>query len=205
MIAFLLVNYNLYVLSTFLGLIVGGLPLIIREFDIKKIKLSNYLFMITAALILVICNFINTESLLSNENNTFTYFIIGMIDALTMVIPGISGTVILILFDLYDKAINLFVSFTDLNLLLNNAFNILAYGISLIIVIYITSFIMNLLFKNYKSEIYSAILIFQIGSILMIMFNLTNIFNSYTEILVGTILFNLGMYFSYNLKNSHSL
>ncbi len=202
-IAFLLVKYNIYILFLFLGLILGGLPVVINKISLKSFDYKNLIFILVSAFILLLFNFGGTGIIVSQNNNILIYFVIGLIDATTMVIPGISGTAILIILDLYSISLNLFSSLTNINNIILNLSNIIPYLLGLVIAMYLVSLIMNFLFKNFNDEIYSAILVFQSGGILMLLFNLLNNNIYLNNLIPSIILFNLGMYLSYSLKNKN--
>lgn len=101
----------------FIGLIMGGLPVLSKHLHLRSIGIWEVLafsFTFFSMVILTVAG--NTglkETVLSAEPVTLiTLFFIGMIGAATMVIPGVSGTMILMMLGYYQPilaAINRFV------------------------------------------------------------------------------------------------
>jgi len=71
-------------------------------------------------------------------NDIFLYLLLGVIESVTMIIPGISGTAILIALDLYDDYLNFIISLVDINFFISNIKLIFIYSLSLIIGGYLT-------------------------------------------------------------------
>ncbi|HAX72151.1 MAG TPA: DUF368 domain-containing protein, partial [Firmicutes bacterium] len=100
----------------FIGLILGGLPSIVKSSKIKKVKLSHVVvFLLTLIFIVLVSNVSEdkTSEILTtlNVSNVIRLFIGGVLGAGTMVIPGASGAVMLILLGLYTTVLNAVVAF----------------------------------------------------------------------------------------------
>ncbi len=87
------------------------------------------------------------------------YFFMGIIESISVIIPGISGTSIYISLGVYEKLLNLFIFFPFKPLL----FFSLGFIISSIIILKVISF----LFLKYKKETYALILGFLFASIIL--------------------------------------
>ena len=93
------INYVLPTVLFFIGAILGGIPMLFKKIKGKKVTISNIItFLISFSLIifLMICN---GEKEISFENmNIFNYimlFIVGIVASATMVIPGVSGSAVM--------------------------------------------------------------------------------------------------------------
>ena len=111
-------KYYLVTIFFFIGLIIGGCD------DIKQntSKKYNYIAIISFVLITLL-GFINIDNQVNVTNIilNFLYFLfIGFVDALTMVVPGISGTATLMMLGAYEKVIELYSNIFNLSLLLDN-------------------------------------------------------------------------------------
>ncbi len=169
----------------FVGLIIGTIPTILNEVKNYKFKLHNLLFVILAIALCYLLTLFKTNQL---ENLTYDKIvIIGLIDAVSMIIPGISGTAILMLLGLYNGFIALF---TDINI-----FNLCFFALGLGIGVLITAKIMDYLFANFKVYTYYTIIGFLISSILLL---LSDILNTVTimQMLLGLIFVFLGFIIS---------
>ena len=83
-------KYYIITMFFFIGLIVGSFNDIKKEIKIKNVKAILITIIIT--LLIGIIN-INNEININNAFLNFIYFVfVGLVDAFTMVVPGISGT-----------------------------------------------------------------------------------------------------------------
>lgn len=124
-----------------------------------------------------------------NHLNDITLFLIlGIIEAITMIVPGISGTVIFMLIGCYNKLID-FLS----NLFVIDNFKILvSFGIGIVIGTLIVVKLIDYLLNKYKTKTYMAILGFTISSILLLFIQTLNNSYSFTQIIIGLLLLGLG-------------
>ena len=122
----------------FIGLIVGGIPLLTKKVKTKKHKPFNIaLFLLTFSIVMIM-TFLNAGNNMVNLANVNLYqvtllFLVGMIAAATMVIPGISGSFVLMLLGYYKPIVGTISNLTNLSLKqiynrINKAKNILKTG-----------------------------------------------------------------------------
>ncbi len=166
LILFLLNNYYQEVMYLFLGLIIGTLMIFMK--DLRYNKKNIVVFLIFLLVTLGVC--FNKVSLNNSLNeNVFYIVFLGFIDALTSIIPGISGTVIYMMLGSYDKVLKI----------LGNPFNkeFIIYSMGLFLGIIVTCVLMNYLLKRYRNEVYSGVLAFMIGSIFILFTRVIGYFN----------------------------
>lgn len=179
-------NYYNQTLLLFIGLMLGGIPDLIKKINFKKLKIKHYLLLIISFTFIFLLNLINKQTFFTNDSNLL-YVVIGFIDAFTMVVPGISGTAIMMLLGCYQNLLNL----------IGNLFNYLylfEYGLSMIISTFIISKMMNYLFKNKELAIYSIVIGFMVSSILILFFSIFKSIN-----ILGIIILLIGFLLGYNL------
>ena len=143
-ILFFLNHYHFVTILIFILLIITGIP------DIYKKGGNLFLTFISFFLSFLLLNFpfkINVG-----------YFFMGIIEAISIIIPGISGTAIYISLGVYEKVLNLYTS-VNIN---NWFFFFLGLSICSLLIIKIIDY----LFKKHKKETYSLILGFLISSII---------------------------------------
>lgn len=179
-------NYYEQTLLLFIGLMLGGIPDLIKKIDFKKLKIKHYLLLIISFTFIFLLDLINKQTFFTNDSNLL-YIIIGSIDAVTMVVPGISGTAIMMLLGCYQNLLNLIGN-------LSNYLYLFEYGISMLISTFIISKMMNYLFKNKELTIYSIVVGFMVSSLLILFFS---IFESIS--ILGIILLIIGFLLGYNL------
>lgn len=163
-ILYLLAHYYNFVMFLFIGLILS--TLINFSKSIKLNKSNIFLFIISLVIMSLLSMKLTTKEFIFNGTliNYLYVFLLGGIDAVTSIVPGISGTAIFILLGTYEFILGI----------MSNPFNLIfiVYSIGIFINIIITCFIMNYLIQNRKNIIYPIIFAFSIGSILLLIKNL---------------------------------
>jgi len=159
-------KYYSYIIILFIGLIIGS----INDVRIKSQKKYWYitLFFFIFMYLLSKNNFILN---LKEENIIFLYLISGFIESMSSIIPGVSGTALLMSIGMYDKVLNIFSSFYTLY---NNISIILPFFIGIIIGLVISILLVNYLLNKYKYQMNNAILGMSYSTI-MIMIEKINI------------------------------
>ena len=159
----------------FLGLVLGGIPALFKELkkgtdiaDIKKRKISIYIFMLIGfammfALYLLKVNGIGLRKVGYEELSiamAIPLFLVGAIAAASMVIPGISGSMVVLILGYYEL---MTVSISKLNMIF-----IIPFAIGILVgIMAILKLIKYLLDKHY-TRTYSCIVGFVVGSLLMV-------------------------------------
>lgn len=142
-------RYHLILKYLFIILITLGVPSVLKN---TTSYISSIITFIVYILILNIPNF----------NININYYMIGSLEAITTIIPGISGTAIFISLGIYEELLNIFSNVYLLNL------NILIpFGLGLLITTLILVRFIDYCFTNYRSKTYGVILGLLIGSIFM--------------------------------------
>ncbi|KSV59102.1 DUF368 domain-containing protein [Acetivibrio ethanolgignens] len=168
-IKFLLTNYALQTSMAFVGLILGGIPILYGHIRGKKLGISHGLvFAAFFALILVL-------QLLGEGNGaqadlTFgvwsciKLFFVGIIAAATMVVPGVSGSMMLMLLGYYYPIINTItlavdgLRNADFGQILEAAGVIIPMGLGVVLGIFVIAKIIEYLLNNYEGHTYCGIL-----------------------------------------------
>jgi len=151
--ASLLTSHPLYVWSFFLGLILATVYVIY-----KLIESWNLVNIISTLLMIAFSIILTSDSLnISDDTNLFYILICGIIASSAMILPGISGSLILVILGVYKILVE---ALDNLDVKIISSFIVGA-------VIGVISFskILKWLFNNYKSLAYSIMLGLVIGSI----------------------------------------
>ncbi len=188
---YMLLKYYVLTMFLFIGLLFGSIPSLIKRHKLKDIKQKMF-FIITFLSMIIICFFnVKTEYIYSdNLLNNLYVFLIGIIDAATMIIPGISGTAILMLMGSYQFFLSIFINITSFNFECINI--VLYFSIGLFLGIIIVTKIMDYLLNKKPNIIYPIILGFSISSILILFIKtITQVTNIY-EIIIGIVIFIIG-------------
>ena len=156
-------NFEMQTRFTFLGLVVGTIPLFIRE--VTKEKKSegkpfpkSYIFLILGATAfgLLISYFGGVDFPQVKNPNIFQSVVLGVVVAASYIIPGVDSAVILNYFGMY----NLWLSVADLDNLLNRDFFLkiaLPTALGLIVGVLLISTLINFLLKRFYTITFSVI------------------------------------------------
>ncbi|MDA8652934.1 DUF368 domain-containing protein [Candidatus Actinomarina sp.] len=154
-IVFLLVNHEFKLWGFFFGLIIASAFLILKDIQFHNIK--SILLMLFGILIAATISLSSTTSF---PNSDIFIFITGSIAITAMILPGISGSFILLLLSKYEFIINAIKDF-DIRV-------ILVFGLGCICGLLIFSRFLHFLFQNYKDNLLSVLSGFLIGSLIKI-------------------------------------
>ena len=208
-------SYDKFPLPTllfFVGLVFGGIPMLMKKVNNKKEKkkISNYIIaLITFSLVIFLASYkfifsINSEVSFTSMNigSYILLFIVGIIAAATMVIPGVSGSLVLMILGYYYPIINT-ISVLFKEDFIGNAMILGVFGVGVLIGIVAISKLLEILFKKYKVKTYFGVLGFVFASIIAIPISacieLNSISTSIDQILIGIVMVILGTIISYNL------
>lgn len=164
-ILFLLDNYINEVSSFFFGLIISSVFILLNK--IKGIKISDILILVLSALI--ISQVLKLNSI--NQEITFAYiFICGFICSSAMILPGISGSYILLILGVYHFVLKKLNTLFDSDSYLYISSFIFGGAVGIITF----SRIIKWLFKSYEKRTMVVMIGFIIGSVSKIIPNKNN-------------------------------
>ena len=205
-------NFPLPTLMFFVGLVFGGIPLLFKNVKGKKEskQVSSYVIAMFTFLLVI---FMASYKLLFNINSEVSFvsmnildylllFIVGVIAAATMVVPGISGSLVLMIIGYYYPIIDTINKLFKENFI-SNAFVLLVFGIGVVIGIVLISKLLEILFKKYNTKTYFGVLGFVIASIFAIPISACIELNSITvnieQSIVSIIMLVIGTIISHKL------
>lgn len=165
----------------FVGLILGAIPTIGGKVDEKHIGKRDIITFVVFLAIIVSIPFLKSSVISIDENSIATYiivFLLGIVAAATMVIPGVSGSMILMAFGYYEfimatisNFIKAFVSF-EFAEVLSLALILVPFGIGVLIGIIAIAKLIEWLLKHHKKTVYWGILGLLVASPFPIIINL---------------------------------
>src|SRR5574344_1373855 len=183
-INYLLKTCYLLTMLLFIGLMIGGIPSLFLK---VKGKFNKKIVLIVILLMIFTLFFdINKVSVNIDLNNKFIIFLLGIIDSITMIIPGISGSAVLMLLNSYEFVLES-ISSIDINILIPFIFGLLTGVILLIKLI-------NYILKKYEILSYTIILIFMLISILMLLLQCFSEYYNLYELIVSLMFLNIGIF-----------
>ena len=154
-ISYLLFNHEFKIWGFFFGLILSSGILIYREVNNISSSSLTYLF-----LGILIASIISISGPTTTPNNYFFIFLTGSIAICAMILPGISGSFILLLLSKYEFIINSIKDFK---------FDVLiVFALGCIFGLLLFSRFLSYLFLNYKDYVLSLLSGFLFGSLLKV-------------------------------------
>ena len=177
----------------FLGMIIGGIPALVRNVKGTKINLKDMTLMLVGLIIVIsmlIFHKSNSNVVLTNMSITgyITLFLVGAIAAVTMVVPGISGSFTLMLIGYYEPILNLVNDITSFKNLGPNLILIFIFMLGVFIGIIFISKIIEWCLKHYKRETYYAIIGFVLSSIISVNYEVSKFPFNLTHLIIGIVL-----------------
>ncbi len=205
-VTFTLENYQLPTILFFIGLIIGGVPMLFKKVKTETKHIPNiiiFLIMFSLILLMTFTNSSLTEVSLSNMNlGSYTLlFFIGVIAAASMVIPGISGSFILIFLGYYEPILAIIKDFTSFNNLFQNGIILGVFGLGVLVGIVLVAKLIEYLLNKFEIKTYFAILGFVLASVISIFVTALadNMLINTTHILLSIPLFIIGFITAYKL------
>lgn len=185
------------IMLLFCGLIFGTIPIIKKEVNLKSNRKKVYFFSLTLFFYLL-------STFTTTSSYTFTYtckdffylVLTGFIEAATMIIPGISGTAILMLLGVYPIVMETFSHLFSLNYISYNIRILLPFIMGFIIGFFLVTKCIYYFLKKQKEKTYFLILIFSFSSFLLLIKKTFMSTFTIRELLIGIILFIIGFLIS---------
>ncbi len=196
----------------FIGLIVGGLPIIIKKLKEtgKKVNAGNAVvlvlfFVLVAGFALIGEGEASARELSLNMVEIIKLFFIGVIASATMVIPGVSGSMVLMLLGYYylildsiSEFIHALLAF-DFPVLLEKTGILMPFGIGVLAGIGVIAKLIELVFEKRPDYAYCAIIGLIVASPLAIIFMSDLSKYNLVAILTGLITFGIGFFIARKL------
>lgn len=168
-IEFLFAQYPFQTNLLFIGLIIGGLPAVWKKVKGNSVKVGHILsclvfFALVAGLALVGETEGNAADLSFSLGSVIKLFGIGVITSATMVIPGVSGSMVLLLLGYYHPVLETITNFIkavlafDMNGILAGIGVLLPFGIGVVAGIFVIAKIIEVIFEKFPLYAYWAII-----------------------------------------------
>ena len=194
---FLLENYEMYTRFTFLGLVLGTIPLFYKEVKKEGFNKKYYIVMLISAIAGIALFSLNKDLFpVITDPNLFQSVLLGFAVAGSSIVPGVDSAVILSTLGLYELYVGSIADF-NLAILIPAAFGL---GIGVLVI----SFLMNKLLSKFYTVTFSIIF----GLFLSIIPNVLNsscVLGFNMSSVIAIILVIIGFIFSYflgDIKNN---
>lgn len=210
-IEFSLEHFELPTLMAFVGLILGGLPPIIKRVENEKLKITHIFSFILFALVIIVPTLIANNNEVAREI-TFNFgscillFILGIVGAASMVVPGVSGSMILMMLGYYSIILNNITAFIkaltafDIAGMLTCCGILIPFGIGVLVGIVLTSKIIEKLLNRYPNATMWGIIALVVTSPFAILWGV-NLNINIIMLLSSVITFVVGFFVARKLSN----
>lgn len=208
-------SYNNFPIPTtlfFVGLVIGGIPLLYNKVkgkaEMKQVSswvILAITFMIVIFMALANKIFTDMSSVDFSNMNFMGYilvFVVGAVAAATMIIPGVSGSLVLMLLGYYYPIINLLKELTQFNNIVSNLVIAIVFGLGILVGIVLISKLIEFLFNKCETKTYFGVLGFIFASVIAIpiaTFSEIEITFNVLHIIIGIIAAVVGGVIAYKL------
>ena len=194
----------------FMGLILFSIPVVIKnEMEDERF---NIIFFVIGLLIIGVLQYFNMKNPINNVDTTINLKNglmlsgLGIIGGISMIFPGLSGSMVMLVLGKYETIRSLIDNLTTFKM--NVIIQLAIFGIGALIGIVIAAKILSKLLKKYKGKIMSLILGFITASALILPLNLSHRIHWTTpktcSILIAFIFGGIVIYYINKLKNRNS-
>ena len=199
-VSFCLDKYPFATILFFIGIILGGMPKLFKKIE-NSFSITNLIIgLITFGIVMSMSLLSTGNNEVSLENLTLikiiTLFFSGAVASASMLLPGISGSFVLMLIGYYKPIINTIKELTRFNNLGHNIVILLSAGLGIIVGIVCAAKVIEYLLKEYEIPTYYGIIGFVIASIVSIFITALSYSVGMFQIIVGVLLLIVGIMIS---------
>ena len=197
-----LTNFPIATTMFFIGLVIGGIPFIYAKVHKKYNVVNIIIFLIIAAAVILISLW-SMDRVISLNKIDFLLvvrlFFVGMTAAATMIIPGISGSLVLMNLGYYEGIISAIKGLTDIHQLGHNICILLPFGIGVIVGLVLVARLIKWLLNKFPVQSYFGILAFVLASIVSIILKIDATDFVVSEFILGFVLLIGGAFVTFSL------
>ena len=220
LLEYLLTNHVLATCLTFVGLILGGLPILwlnLKKNVDKKpeacldaSEVFSFLGLLVVGLVLPLLQGSEgaIKTLTLNPVTAIILFVLGVVASATMVIPGVSGSMVLMVLGYYSTILAIVTDTVtrlknlDFAGVIHNGFLLLPFVIGVVLGIFLIAKVIEYLFQHFPSQTFAAIIGLIFASPFAILYS-AGAFNQFNpvEFFVGLVLMVLGGFVTWMMGN----
>lgn len=183
-ISLALKSYYLLTMMFFIGLIIGGIPSVVKM--VRKKDYVNTFISFSFFFLIAIMNIDNVYVLKYGIWDYVVYFLSGVVEAIGTIVPGISGTALLMIMGTYNTLLEAIGN-------LSNLMIIIPFILGLIAGIFSIIRLVNYLLREKESIFYSIVLGILLSSILLLLIQSFKYKPSLGSVLISFIFLALGI------------
>lgn len=200
--------FRLPTTAIFIGLVLGSIPMIADKIKNQKISIIDIgLFIFTIGILIVLPLFSTgaVKTLTHSAGSMIMLFIIGIIAAATMIIPGVSGSMMLMIMGYYESILNLMTDtvkafFTlDMATFGSNLLLVLPFAVGVILGIVVIAKFIQIVLNKYTKTVFIAILGMILASPFGMILELGDVKFTPVSIIISLIALVIGVIVTMNL------
>lgn len=200
--------FRLPTTAIFIGLVLGSIPMIADKIKNQKISIIDIgLFIFTIGILIVLPLFSTgaVKTLTYSVGSMIILFIIGIIAAATMIIPGVSGSMMLMIMGYYESILNLMTDtvkafFTlDMATFGSNLLLVLPFAVGVILGIVVIAKFIQIVLNKYTKTVFIAILGMILASPFGMILELSDVKFTPVSIIISLIALVIGVIVTMNL------
>lgn len=199
LVIFLLDKHYFITMCFFIGLIIGGLPKLYTESKVNVKKASNNIIIALSFTIIILLNSINSTHTVKMESSFISLIGIGFLESFAMIVPGISGTALLMLVGYYDLVILRFSQIFNIMSIFETIKFFIPFGLGMLIGVLIMSKIINVCFKKHSVKTYCVIFGLILSSIYILLIDVLKLISNFKLLFIGILFIIIGGLISYTL------
>ena len=195
-------NFPIATTLFFVGLVIGGIPFIYMKVH-KKYNVVNVIIFIIIFALVVLLSILTVDSNVSLDKIDFLLivklFFVGAITAATMIIPGISGSLVLMNMGYYESIVECVKNLTKFSSMGHSICVLLPFGVGVIIGLVLIAKLIKWLLRKFPIQSYFGILAFVIASIVSIIIRMDKSDFNIGELMLGILLMGIGIFITFIL------
>ena len=204
-ISYLLEHQEVPSTMLFVGFILGSIPIVIKEVENKKVTKTNIIAFIIMMFIVMLMPLLSIFGISAGSGvmNPILLLLVGMIAAATMIIPGVSGSMVLMTIGYYDEVMttikNFLMALKEMNfdVMLQDLTIIIPFGIGVLLGIVFMAKIMKWLLSKFKQTVNWAILGLIVASPFAIITKISLASASVMQLIASAITFLIGYFLAF--------
>lgn len=210
-IGYLLEHFEFQTKMAFIGLIIGGVPLLFAKIKKTKKGFSHAFVFFLFFIAIIAMQYFGSEgrevTLTVGFVPAVLLFLVGIIAPATMVIPGVSGSMMLMILGYYNPimaAIKDFVTaLSDGNWhrMMTLSGSLIPFGVGVLLGIFAIAKLIELLLKRYEALTYCGILGLVVSSPVVILMGTKLVGMALITLITGILVMLVGVLFAWKLDN----
>lgn len=191
-------KYPVAAILLFIGLIIGGLPGLFKKVKGSFSIFNVILFIVGFASIFLLTFLSGTNNVVLNTDfiQIIKLFFVGVLSAATIVIPGISGSFLLIAIGYYKPLLSIISEIIKFNDLINNVVIMIPFGLGMVIGGIVIVKIIEYFLNKHEVKTYYLIIGIMFASITEVIISIFGHSVSIYQVIIGVVLFAIGSFIS---------